>query len=146
MYDSKVRAVLNWPQSTTVKELPRFLAFTNFYRGFIRNFSTLAAAITSMRRGKKKNFAGTLAVQIIASFLHPYCIILTPSWLQRPICGRSRDFQHRNRLCLLPKSRFLNYTHVLIFLVNSPLPNVVMMWVMWTFWLCKQLLKSGGID
>ncbi len=51
MDDKKVQSVLNWPQPKTVKELQRFLGFANFYRRFIRNFSTIAAPLTSLLRG-----------------------------------------------------------------------------------------------
>ncbi len=51
MDDKKVQSVLNWPQPKTVKELQRFLGFANFYRHFIRNFSTIAALLTSLLRG-----------------------------------------------------------------------------------------------
>ncbi|KAL0173996.1 hypothetical protein M9458_029964, partial [Cirrhinus mrigala] len=53
MDDSKVNAVRDWPRPKTLKELQRFLGFSNFYRRFIRNFSTVAAPLTSMvKRGK----------------------------------------------------------------------------------------------
>ncbi|KAI2644234.1 Transposon Tf2-6 polyprotein [Labeo rohita] len=48
MDETKVNAVRNWPQPKTLKELQRFLGFSNFYRRFIRNFSTVAAPLTSM--------------------------------------------------------------------------------------------------
>ncbi|KAL0200303.1 hypothetical protein M9458_003490, partial [Cirrhinus mrigala] len=48
MDDSKVQAVLRWPRPANVKELQRFLGFANFYRRFIRNFSAVAAPLTSM--------------------------------------------------------------------------------------------------
>ncbi len=51
MDDKKVQSVINWPQPKTVKELQRFLGFANFYRRFIRNFSTVAAPLTSLLRG-----------------------------------------------------------------------------------------------
>ncbi|KAI2664082.1 Transposon Tf2-6 polyprotein [Labeo rohita] len=48
MDETKVTAVRNWPQPKTLKQLQRFLGFSNFYRRFIRNFSTVAAPLTSM--------------------------------------------------------------------------------------------------
>ncbi len=50
MDDKKIRNVVNWPQPTTLIELQRFLGFANFYRRFIRNFSTVAAPLTSMTK------------------------------------------------------------------------------------------------
>ncbi len=50
MDDNKVRAVVDWPQPHTVKELQRFLGFANFYRRFIKNFSSVAAPLTAMTR------------------------------------------------------------------------------------------------
>ncbi|KAI2661141.1 Transposon Tf2-6 polyprotein [Labeo rohita] len=48
MDKKKVQAVLNWPRPATLKELQRFLGFSNFYRRFIRHFSTVAAPLTAM--------------------------------------------------------------------------------------------------
>ncbi|KAL0193439.1 hypothetical protein M9458_011735 [Cirrhinus mrigala] len=48
MDETKVNAVRNWPHPKTLKELQRFLGFSNFYRRFIRNFSTVAAPLSSM--------------------------------------------------------------------------------------------------
>ncbi|KAL0147487.1 hypothetical protein M9458_057202 [Cirrhinus mrigala] len=48
MDEKKVNAVCNWPRPTTLKELQRFLGFANFYRRFIRGFSTVAAPLLSM--------------------------------------------------------------------------------------------------
>ncbi len=50
MEDKKIHNVVNWPQPTTLKELQRFLGFANFYRRFIRKFSTVAAPLTSMMK------------------------------------------------------------------------------------------------
>ncbi len=53
MDDHKVQAVLNLPKPMTVKEMQRFLGFGNFYRRFIREFSSIATPLISMtkRRG-----------------------------------------------------------------------------------------------
>lgn len=48
MDENKVKAVLEWPQPSTLKELQRFLGFANFYRRFIRNFSSVANPLTSL--------------------------------------------------------------------------------------------------
>ncbi|KAI2666686.1 Transposon Tf2-6 polyprotein [Labeo rohita] len=55
MDETKVNAVRNWPRPRTIKELQRFLGFSNFYRRFIRNFSTVAAPLSSMlKQGKTR--------------------------------------------------------------------------------------------
>ncbi|KAK3572382.1 hypothetical protein QTP86_032681 [Hemibagrus guttatus] len=55
----KARAVTDWPTPTTVRELQRFLGFANFYRRFIRNYSSVAGPLTSLLRGKPKRLAWT---------------------------------------------------------------------------------------
>ncbi|KAL0195007.1 hypothetical protein M9458_008579, partial [Cirrhinus mrigala] len=52
MDTAKVQAVTEWPQPTTIKELQRFLGFVNFYRRFIRNYSTVASPLTSLLKDK----------------------------------------------------------------------------------------------
>ncbi|XP_072891519.1 uncharacterized protein [Hemitrygon akajei] len=42
----KIRAVAEWPNPTTLKQLQRFLGFANFYRRFIRDYSRVAAPLT----------------------------------------------------------------------------------------------------
>ncbi|KAI2654269.1 Transposon Tf2-6 polyprotein [Labeo rohita] len=55
MDERKVEALLNWPRPSTLRELQRFLGFANFYRRFIRNFSTAAAPLTAMvKRGTSR--------------------------------------------------------------------------------------------
>ncbi len=51
MDPKKVEAVLKWPTPTTVKEVQRFIGFANFYRRFIKNFSSVAAPLTALTKG-----------------------------------------------------------------------------------------------
>ncbi|KAK3509450.1 hypothetical protein QTP70_035100 [Hemibagrus guttatus] len=57
MDQAKEKAVTDWPEPTTVKELQPFLGFANFYRRFIRNYSTIAGPLTSLLRGKSKRLS-----------------------------------------------------------------------------------------
>ncbi|KAK3570543.1 hypothetical protein QTP86_022079 [Hemibagrus guttatus] len=56
---TKVQAVTEWPNPTTVKELQRFLGFAKFYRRFIQNYSSVAGPLTSLLRGKPSRLAWT---------------------------------------------------------------------------------------
>ncbi|KAI2645745.1 Transposon Tf2-9 polyprotein [Labeo rohita] len=56
---TKVQAVTDWPQPSTLKELQRFLGFANFYRRFIRNYSTIASPLTALLKGKPKKLIWT---------------------------------------------------------------------------------------
>ncbi|KAI2655943.1 Transposon Tf2-8 polyprotein [Labeo rohita] len=55
MDQGKVNAIQEWPQPCSVKELQRFPGFSNFYRRFIRNYSSITALLTSLQRGKLKH-------------------------------------------------------------------------------------------
>ncbi|KAI2655590.1 Transposon Tf2-6 polyprotein [Labeo rohita] len=44
----KIQAVIEWPKPITLKQLQRFLGFANFYRRFIRDYSRVAAPLTSL--------------------------------------------------------------------------------------------------
>ncbi|XP_016357100.1 uncharacterized mitochondrial protein AtMg00860-like [Sinocyclocheilus anshuiensis] len=59
MDESKVKAVSEWPQPTTIKELQRFLGFANFYRRFIRGYSSIASPLTSLLKGKPSKLKWT---------------------------------------------------------------------------------------
>uniref|UniRef100_A0AAQ4QDM9 Gypsy retrotransposon integrase-like protein 1 n=1 Tax=Gasterosteus aculeatus aculeatus TaxID=481459 RepID=A0AAQ4QDM9_GASAC len=48
MDPAKVSAVAEWPQPGTRKQLQRFLGFANFYRRFIRNYSSIAAPLHAL--------------------------------------------------------------------------------------------------
>uniref|UniRef100_A0A3P9M887 Gypsy retrotransposon integrase-like protein 1 n=1 Tax=Oryzias latipes TaxID=8090 RepID=A0A3P9M887_ORYLA len=45
---AKIAAVTSWEPPTSGKQLQRFLGFANFYRRFIRNYSSIAAPLTQL--------------------------------------------------------------------------------------------------
>lgn len=45
---AKLKAVVEWPKPEGRKQLQRFLAFTNFYWRFIKDYSKVAAPLTSL--------------------------------------------------------------------------------------------------
>ncbi|XP_060756607.1 uncharacterized protein LOC132867653 [Neoarius graeffei] len=51
MDPAKTLAVQDWPTPKSVKEVQRFLGFANFYRKFIRNFSSVAAPMSDLTKG-----------------------------------------------------------------------------------------------
>ncbi len=57
MGQGKVKAILEWPLPQSVKEIQRFLGFSNFYRHFIHGFSRLTAPLTSTLRGNSKSLS-----------------------------------------------------------------------------------------
>ncbi|KAK1798060.1 hypothetical protein P4O66_000562 [Electrophorus voltai] len=50
MDPTKLQALENWPRPTSVRVVQHFLGFTNFYRRFIMNFSTVATPLTPLTR------------------------------------------------------------------------------------------------
>ena len=57
MDQAKVAAVTEWPLPDCIKALQRFLGFANFYRRFIRNFSSVAAPLTALLRGAPRKLS-----------------------------------------------------------------------------------------
>ncbi len=48
MEEKQIKAVRDWPEPQSVRDIQVFLGFTNFYRRFIQGFSRLAAPLTSI--------------------------------------------------------------------------------------------------
>ncbi|KAL0186329.1 hypothetical protein M9458_017999, partial [Cirrhinus mrigala] len=82
MDQGKVSAIQEWPQPLTVKELQRFLGFSNFYRRFIQNYSSITAPLTSLLRGKPKNLIWNPAAH--EAFQRLKEIFSTPPLLHHP--------------------------------------------------------------
>ncbi|KAI2647782.1 Transposon Tf2-8 polyprotein [Labeo rohita] len=57
MDQGKIHAIQDWPQPSSIKELQRFLGFSNFYRRFIKDYSSITAPLTSVLRGKPKHLS-----------------------------------------------------------------------------------------
>ena len=54
MDPDKVKVILDWEKPTTVKELQKFLGFSNFYRRFIRGCSGVIEPLTRLLRNKSQ--------------------------------------------------------------------------------------------
>ncbi len=61
MDKGKVEAITSWPQPTTIKELQRFLGFSNFYRRFIANYSSITSPLTDLLKGGNKSLSWDLS-------------------------------------------------------------------------------------
>uniref|UniRef100_A0A8C6NS12 Gypsy retrotransposon integrase-like protein 1 n=1 Tax=Nothobranchius furzeri TaxID=105023 RepID=A0A8C6NS12_NOTFU len=68
MDTQKVQAVAQWPLPTTLKQLQSFLGFSNFYRRFIRNFSSLAAPLTSLTKATNQPRPFRLTPEAVCAF------------------------------------------------------------------------------
>ncbi len=55
MKEEKIKAVRDWPEPQSVRDIQVFWGFANFYRRFIRNFSRIAAPLTLMLRTTNKS-------------------------------------------------------------------------------------------
>lgn len=63
MEKDKVSAVTSWPLPKTVRELQCFLGFANFYRHFIKGFSSVTAHLTNLLKGAPKRITVTDATR-----------------------------------------------------------------------------------
>jgi hypothetical protein len=56
MHLDKVEAVTTRPEPTSKVELQSFLGLANYYRRFIKNFSSVVAPLTDATKGDKKAY------------------------------------------------------------------------------------------
>ncbi|KAI2657473.1 Transposon Tf2-11 polyprotein [Labeo rohita] len=85
MDQEKIHAIQDWPQPSSIKELQRFLGFSNFYRRFFKDYSSITAPLISLLRGKPKHLTwNPLPMKLsnissTSSALHPYYTIQIPN-------------------------------------------------------------------
>ena len=58
--EEKLRAVKDWNEPKTVKDVRSFLGFANYYRRYIRNFAEIANPLTDLTKKEKKWQWGSL--------------------------------------------------------------------------------------
>ena len=56
MDPQKIESILEWKQPRCVKDVQAFLGFANFYRRFIKAYSTIAAPLTRLTKADNKHF------------------------------------------------------------------------------------------
>ncbi|XP_051515080.1 uncharacterized protein LOC127418541 [Myxocyprinus asiaticus] len=105
MDSSKVQAILQWPLPVSVKELQPFLGFANFYRLFIRGYSSVAAPFTSLLQVDSGVGAILSQRQGSPAKLHP-C-----AFYPRKLSVAERNYDVGNRELLAKKVAFEVWRH-----------------------------------
>ncbi|CDO72815.1 hypothetical protein BN946_scf184994.g68 [Trametes cinnabarina] len=59
MSESKVKAILDWPEPRKVRDIQAFPGFANFYRRFIPNYSEIVLPLTHLTRNSGSPPLGT---------------------------------------------------------------------------------------
>ncbi len=62
MEDGQIKAIRDWPESQSVRDIQVFLGFANFYRQFIQRFNRLATLLISML--KTTSAVGPASVEV----------------------------------------------------------------------------------
>ena len=52
--EKKVKAMLDWSVSKSVKDVQKFLGLTNYYRQFVKDFARITRPLYEMMRKKQK--------------------------------------------------------------------------------------------
>ena len=81
---AKVSAIAEYPVPANKKELQRFLGLVGYYRSFCKSFSTVAAPLTDLLKGKAK-YVWSLACQ--QAFKNIKNVLCSPPILAAPFCS-----------------------------------------------------------
>jgi transposase InsO family protein len=87
----KVAAIHDWTLPSNITEVRAFLGFTGFYRRFIRNYSTIAAPLTSLTSATKP-FPPKLPADAVDAFRQLQTAISTAPVLTLPETGPDSTF------------------------------------------------------
>ena len=52
--EEKVKVVLDWPVSKSVKDIQKFLGLTNYYKRFVEGFAKIARLLHKLTRKEQK--------------------------------------------------------------------------------------------
>jgi hypothetical protein len=74
--------VINWPKPTTVKELQRFLGFSNYYRRFIQNCSSTTAPLSALTSQNTRTLQWTATT--LTAFETLQCLFTSALILRHP--------------------------------------------------------------
>ena len=55
MEEAKIEAVKNWPVPKNMQQVQQFLGFSNYYRQFIKDFTTVAKPLHELIKKDKKH-------------------------------------------------------------------------------------------
>jgi transposase InsO family protein len=72
MDPEKVSGIMNWPQPANVKKVQSFLGFCNFYRRFIKDYSTIARPLFDLTKKDIPFVWGTAQQQAYDALLHAF--------------------------------------------------------------------------
>ena len=81
-----IKAILDFPEPNTVKQVHRFLGMVNFYRKFIPGCSVVARPLSQLLKSKKSSWT----TECQKSFEHLKHVLTTPPILAYP------DFSYTN--------------------------------------------------
>ena len=91
MDPKKLSSIVNWDPPTSVTEVRRFLGFCNFYRRFVKDYSTIAAPLTSLTSALKP-FPPTLPPDALDAFTQLKTVLTTAPVLCIPLTGPDATF------------------------------------------------------